>query len=126
MIKLFNIKIFRFLLVGGTGVLFNLIFFYIFKNYSNLSTLNIVIVVHFFVLLITFIFQKKFTFNKNDNSSSRFLKFAVNDIVYLTLDFLLTYYFVDYLLLDPIIGKALALLTLTPISFGIQSLWVFK
>ncbi len=126
MIDILNFKIIRFLLVGGTGVFINLIFFYLFKNNTTLSTLNIVIIVHLFVLLITFIFQKKFTFCKYDDTLLRFLKFVVNDIIYLSLDIFLTYYFIDYLGFDPIIGKAIALLTLTPISFGIQSLWVFK
>lgn len=119
-------KIAKFLLIGGLGVFVTWLSFVILKEKTLLTTLEIVIAVHFFVLFLTFLLQKHITFKSKAKTTETLSRFVVNDLIYLSLDYTFSYLFVDYFELEPAIGKFIALGLLTPISYTIQSRWVFK
>jgi putative flippase GtrA len=113
------------LLIGASGVIVNWLVFTMLRQYLNVSTMSATIIVH--IVLISYIFplQKYCTFRSNCNTFSALIKFTINTLGYLSLDFLLAWVFIDFLNILPAIGKACGLTFLTPLSFLFQKYWVF-
>jgi putative flippase GtrA len=118
-------QIAKHLAVGASGVIVNWMAFSLLRQYFNVPTMYATGIVH--IILISYIFplQKYFTFKSDGNTFSALFKFIINTLGYITLDFLLAWYFVDFLNFMPAIGKAAGLAFLTPLSFLFQKYWVF-
>jgi putative flippase GtrA len=122
----FSNKILLFLLIGFLGVLINWLSFIILKLYTNMNLIFILIIVHFIVFIITYFLQKLYTFENRSPQSYSIYKFLINGLFYFIFDYILTYFFVNYLLIHPSIGKLLPFIFLTPFSYYVQKNWVFK
>jgi putative flippase GtrA len=118
-------QIAKHLLVGASGVFVNWMVFSLLRQYFNVQTMYATAIVH--IVLISYIFplQKYFTFKSDCNTFTALLKFVINTLGYITIDFLLAWYFIDFLNIMPAIGKAVGLAFLTPLSFLFQKYWVF-
>jgi putative flippase GtrA len=116
----------RHLMVGGTGVIFNWFIFSALRQNTELSTLQCTLLVHAVLLFTIFPIQKFFTFRNIDRARPQMARFLINDFAYVSMDFLLANLFIDILQLQPIVGKAIGLMILTPMSFAMQRFWVFR
>lgn len=119
-------QLFRHLIVGGSGVLFNWIAFSLMRHFTRLSTLDCTLIVHVILLATIFPLQKLFTFRVKQDARGQALRFLANDAGYIALDWFLAWSFIDWLGLPVFIGKGLGLAVLTPLSFLSQRLWVFR
>lgn len=119
-------QLIRHLAVGGSGVIFNWLAFSALRHFTSLGTLECTIAVHVILLITIFPLQKLFTFQRRENGRRQAIRFLINDLGYVTFDYLLAYLFIDVVGLPPIIGKACGLAMLTPASFLSQRLWVFR
>lgn len=118
--------IIRHLFIGGTGVILNYIFFQILFKIIHLNVFFSTVVTHILLIIIIFPLQKRFTFFSNGIFKKEFLKFVINDLLYISLDYTFSWIFIIYFGMGSYTGKALALFVLTPISYIIQRHWVFK
>jgi putative flippase GtrA len=118
-------QIAKHLAVGASGVIVNWLLFSLLRQYFNVPTMYATVIVH--IVLISYIYplQKYFTFKSNCNTFTSFLKFIINTLGYITIDFLLAWFFIDFLNIMPVIGKGVGLALLTPLSFLFQKYWVF-
>lgn len=116
----------RHLIIGGSGVLFNWLMFTLLRQYAGLDTLQSTIIVHVLLLIMIFPTQKFFTFKSRSRSRHQIVRFLVNDGLYVSFDFLLAAFFIDWLDMLPVVGKALGLMILAPFSFISQRYWVFR
>jgi putative flippase GtrA len=118
-------QIAKHLVVGASGVIVNWMVFSLLRQYLNVPTMYATVIVH--IVLISYIFplQKYFTFKSDCHTFTAFFKFVINSLGYITIDFFLAWYFVDFLKIMPVIGKAAGLALLTPLSFIFQKYWVF-
>lgn len=116
----------RHLMVGGTGVILNWLIFSALRQNTGLSTLQCTLLVHALLLVTIFPIQKFFTFKSTERARPQMARFLINDFAYVSIDFLLATLFIDKLQLQPIVGKAIGLMILTPMSFAIQRFWVFR
>jgi putative flippase GtrA len=119
-------QLFRHLIVGGSGVLFNWVAFSLMRHFTRLSTLDCTLIVHVVLLATIFPLQKLFTFRVKEDAGGQAFRFLLNDAGYIALDWLFAWTFIDWLGLAPFIGKGLGLAILTPLSFLSQRLWVFR
>lgn len=118
-------QLIRHLIVGGSGVIFNWVAFSLLRHFTTLGTLQCTLVVHAVLLATIFPLQKLFTFKKKKHGSRQAIRFLINDVGYITLDYLLALAFIDILGLPAWLGKGCGLAILTPLSFLSQRLWVF-
>lgn len=111
--------------VGGSGVIVNYFLFLTLREHYGFSTLQASLIVH--AVLISYIFplQKYFTFTSSLESWKQIRRFLINDMIYISMDFTMSWLFIDLLGLHPWLGKFIALALLTPMSFMIQKYWVF-
>ena len=117
----------RHLAVGGGGVLINWLVFSGLCQLGGLSILASFTIAYFVLFLYIFPLQRYFTFKeKRSKPSEQILKFLINSIGYIMLDFLFTRFFIENLSMSPVLGKGISLAVLTPLSFLSQKLWVFK
>ncbi|MES2191482.1 MAG: GtrA family protein [Pseudomonadota bacterium] len=118
-------QLIRHLIVGGSGVVFNWVAFSLLRHFTRLDTLQSTLVVHAVLLATIFPLQKMFTFKKKTHGNRQAIRFLVNDVGYITLDYLLALGFIDMLGFPAWFGKGCGLAILTPLSFLSQRLWVF-
>lgn len=118
-------QFFRHAAVGGSGVIVNYFLFLTLREHYGFSTLQASLIVH--VVLISYIFplQKYFTFSSSLESWGQIRRFLINDMIYISMDFTMSWFFIDWLGLHSWLGKFIALALLTPMSFMIQKHWVF-
>jgi putative flippase GtrA len=116
----------RHLAVGGTGVCFNWLAFSALRHFTTLGTLGSTLIVHALMLVSIFPLQKLFTFKKREHGRVQAVRFLINDAGYLTLDYSFAYFFIDFMDLPTLVGKACGLALLTPLSFMSQRFWVFR
>ncbi|MBI2725084.1 MAG: GtrA family protein [Polaromonas sp.] len=119
-------QLIRHLIVGGSGVVFNWVAFSVLRHFTALGTLQSTLLVHAVLLATIFPLQKLFTFKKKKHGSRQAIRFLINDVGYITLDYLLAVAFIDMLGLPIWFGKGCGLAILTPLSFLSQRLWVFS
>ena len=70
--------------------------------------------------------QKYFTFKEKNKTSKQIVKYIINTICYMALDYIMNIFFIDMLKIHVFIGKGMSLAILTPLSFLSQKFWVFK
>lgn len=118
-------QFFRHAAVGGSGVIINYVLFWVLRERFGFSTLTTSLIIH--VVLICYIFplQKFFTFTSSLATWAQIRRFLINDLIYFSMDFSLAWLFIDWFGLPSLLGKALGLALLTPMSFLIQRHWVF-
>jgi putative flippase GtrA len=121
-----GIQAIKHLLVGASGVLVNWVVFIVLRQFLNISTFVSTIIVNIILVLYIFPLQKYFTFINYSNTYQQFIRFILNSIVYLILDFVFAWFFIDFMKIVPACGKAMGLIILTPLSFISQRYWCFQ
>jgi len=116
----------KYLVVGGVGVALNFLGFMVLYDFFGFSILFSVLWMHIIILLVTFILQRRFTFQSQLPVNLVLKKFLITDLMYVGSDYALTAIFISLLNFTPWIGKASCLAILTPLSFLMQRFWVFK
>lgn len=124
---------FTYLMVGGSGVLINYFLFITLHSLFLKSIFITVLVCNIFVMIWTYTLNLYFTFRDlveksseiNFVDRSRILKFLIQSITYMALDFLFSKIVIDYLDFHPVLGKLIALALLLPASYFMQRFWVF-
>ena len=117
----------RHLVIGASGVMVNWISFCVLRQFVGFSTLFSTIITHIILFSYIFPLQKYVTFKeKKAKPHNQAIKFVINSLGYILIDFLLTALLIDLFGLIAYIGKAISLALLTPLSFLSQKLWVFK
>ena len=125
-VKKIKFIIAKHLIVGGSGVIINYSIFNVLYGIFQLNIFYSTLITHIFLVLIIFPLQKYFTFASSGNFFLEFIKFVVNDIFYFSLDLFFSWFFISFIGLSPLLGKALDLILITPLSFLIQYHIVFK
>ena len=111
--------------VGGFGILLNYTLFNVFIKF-NFGILLSNTLTNIFVFLIIFLLQKYFTYRIYSEIIKHLLFFLINALGYYILDTGLLFLLIQFVGLNPMLGKLLSLIIITPISFLSQKYLVFK
>ncbi len=103
-------------------------------NYLGFNLLMIIgfeikvsnIITYVFVIIISFILQKYFTYKVKYNSIWQPILFIVNALIYYVLDTTILILFIDNLSISPWVSKLVSILILFPLSFISQKYIVFR
>jgi len=126
MLNKLSIQAIKHLLVGASGVFVNWILFIVLRQFLDIPTLVSTIIVNIILIIYIFPLQKYFTFINYSNTHQQLIRFILNAIGYLILDFVFAWFFIDFMKIVPAYGKAMGLLILTPLSFISQKYWCFQ
>lgn len=84
------------------------------------------IIAYVFIIIVSFVLQKYFTYKVRKNSIWQPILFVINALVYYVLDTILLIVFIDNLLISPWISKIISIIILFPLSFLFQKYIVFR
>lgn len=119
----------RFLLVGATNFLWGLVSFPIFYFLFNPLGINYVAILIFVYVLntfISFISQKKFVFRTKGNHFRELIKFALVQVLFLSINLLVLPIAVKITELSPVIVQTCFVIFLAGSSFLIHQFYTFK
>ncbi len=103
-------------------------------NYLGFNLLMIIgfeikvsnIITYVFVVIVSFILQKYFTYKVKYNSIWQPILFIINALFYYILDTAILILFIDNLFISPWVSKMVSILILFPLSFISQKYIVFR
>lgn len=124
----FGKRIFKYLLVGTLGFFVNLFLLYSITEYFNLYYLFSAGIVFFIAGMVTFIFDKIWTFK--EKLEKRFLReyisFARFGLIALVLNISFLFIFTNYLGIFYVASQAIAILITGIFGFVCNSIWTFR
>ena len=84
------------------------------------------IITYIFIIIISFILQKYFTYKVKNTSIWQPILFVVNSLIYYIIDTAILILFIDNMLMSPWISKLISIIILSPLSFLFQKYIVFR
>jgi len=111
--------------VGFIGSSTNYILFNVLK-FVGLETVFANTISNIVVVIESFLMQKFFTYKPDSNSLRQPVLFIINSVIYYILDTTIVKILTDILHINPLIGKMVSIVLLSPLSFISQKFIIFK
>lgn len=124
----FDKRIFKYLLVGTLGFCVNLFLLYFITEYLNLYYLISAGIVFFMAGMVTFIFDKIWTFKEKLEKRflNEYISFARFGLIALVLNISFLFIFTNYLRVFYVVSQAIAILITGIFGFVCNSIWTFR
>ncbi|OHD69341.1 MAG: hypothetical protein A2W19_05375 [Spirochaetes bacterium RBG_16_49_21] len=118
-------QLFKHYLVGFNVALLNYVIFVLLKH-LNLDTKIANSITYIFIIALSFLLQKFYTYEADHHSIWQPILFLVNALMYYVLDTAMLVVMIDHIAIVPGVAKIFSIGTLAPLSFLSQKYIVFK
>jgi len=118
--------LFRYCLIGVTGVALDFLVFYLLVNFLSLHYQYANIISVSCGIINNYILNARYNFKVTDNHFKRMITFYAVGILGLVISGILLYLLVDLLSIQAIVAKAMAIVIVTVVQYTLNRLFSFK